>query len=331
MTFLSLNLRWLNSPRIRRLLSGRAKVVVGLVVLATAAILWRTLRSSSDDPPARLSAAASKELNDAVNLHRLPFAASVVESIKQQGYATVTVHVALSDRRKDGKSTKSGNGNDPAANLYWGARHGVEAHMIKAEGWRRVYEDKGDGKRIIRRVVLQRRVEPTDAWRARDIDEPFDLYVLANAWPAGQIAATMEQPLRDAFAAKPVMLSVEGRKIQFGSGSVMTGYIGKNAMLDRYWDPFADLSAAALPRQTGIFYICSRSAVVLYAPVVQHGLYPILFTREPIVPEAYLLDGLLKALAKGDLDVGFLTSAAGEYARFQKDVSPRRAEGMLYR
>ena len=327
----SFNLGRLQSPRLRRLLTVRSALVAGLVIAAAGTLIGRGLRSSFDGRPAGLSAAASDELNDAVNPHRLPFAASIVESIKQQRYATVTVHVALSDRRKDGKSTKSGNGNDPAANLYWGARHGVEAHLLKSAGWRLAHQDKGDGKRIIRRVVLQRRVEPTDAWRARGVNEPFDLYLLANAWPAAEIAAAMEQPLRDAFAAKPVVLSVEGRKIHFGGGSVMTGYLGKNAMLDRYWDPFADLNAAALPRQAGVFYICSRSAVVLYAPIIQHGLYPVLFAREPIVPEAYLLDGILKALARGDLDVGFLTSAAGEYARFQKDVSPQRAEAMLFR
>jgi hypothetical protein len=332
MTFPPFNLDLFRGERIRRLLGNRLVIAAAVIFVVAGVFLWRGLRApSSGDSLARLSAAPSEELNEAVNPHRLPFVASVVQAIRQNGWASVTVHVALADRRTDGKPTKAGNGDDPTANLYWGARHGVEAHLIKSGGWRRVYVDAGDNRRVLRRVVLQRRVEPTEAWRARGITEPFDLYVLANAWRGGEIVAAMEQPLRDAFAAKPLELSVEGCKVRFGAGSVIVGYLGLNRMLDSYWDPFVGLDPGTATRQTGVFYICSRSAVVLHSPVVQHGLYPVLFAREPIVPEAYLLDGLLNALRKGDLDEGFLTSAAGEYARFQKSVSAQRAEEMLYR
>ncbi|HVP11507.1 MAG TPA: hypothetical protein VMV94_10010 [Phycisphaerae bacterium] len=332
MTFQPFKFAWLSGPRIRRLLANRLLVTTAVVLAIVGVLLWRGLRAPSvGDPPARLSAAPSEGLNEAVSGHRLPFAASVVQSIRRNGWATVTVHAALDDRRTDGKPTKSGDGDNPTHNLYWGARHGIETHLTKIAGWRRVYVDQGDGKRIVRRVVLQQRVKPTDAWRARGINEPFDLYVLANAWVSGEIVAAMEQPLRDAFANQPLELVVEGRKLRFGADSTMVGYVGQNRMLDQYWDPFAGLDTTAATRQMGVFYICPRSAVVLYSPVVSHGLYPVLFARESIVPEAYLLDGLLSAFAEGDLDKGFLTSAAAEYARFQKDVSPQRAGEMLYR
>lgn len=319
------------SPR-RRLPWKRIAAAFAAVGIVLGLFLWHGLQGSTS-PAARptLSAPPSPELNEAVNPRRLSFSEAVVDSIQRLGHVTVTVHVALADHRLSGASPKFSDGDNPTNNLYWGARYGVEAYLTRSGGWKRVYADHGDGQRIVRRVVLRRRAGLSRQWQDRGVNQPFDVYLLANAWRGSDTVAAMEEPLREALSGRPVELKVQGADLEFGGGSTMVGYVGYNRILDQYWDPFADLPRERPSRQIGVFYIAPRSAVVLHSQVVKHGLYPVLFPREPIVPEAYLLDGILDAFSEGDLDDGFIEAAAREYARFQKDVSLERAQFMLYR
>lgn len=100
-------------------------------------------------------------------------------------------------------------------------------------------------------------------------------------------------------------------------------------MADAYWDPFEACKSGGHPR-IGLFYLSSMSAVYLYGSAVRHGFYPVLFARLPIVPEAYLFDGMMQALLEGELDEGFLDSAARAYAKYQKSVPAESAASMLY-
>ena len=313
----------------KRGLPGIVAVVVGCAGFFAVLVLHD--RGSVEPRAASLSASPSPALESAIFGNQLPFERSVVRMIEEQGYITVTVHVALADRSFSSVAPRFGDGDDPTTNLCWGALYGVETHLANAGGWRRAHTDDGDGAEIIRRVVFHRPAEPTEAWLSRGVTASFDVYVLANAWPSSAIVAAMEQPLRDAMTDTETVLTVDGNDIAFGAASAVVGYFGYNRMLDEYWDPFAGLTPGDHPFQAGVFYLCSRSAVVLHQPVVDRGLYSVLFVREPIVPEAYLLDGMLKAIVRGELADGVLTGTAEEYARFQTGVSPGRARAMLYR
>lgn len=313
-------------------------MLIGCIMLVA---WWASWKPSRGPAPATLSAAPSEQLREALAPDAVPFARSIVRSIERRRYVTVTVHVALANRLAPGIPAKFADGNDPATNLHWGALFGVDTHLANAGGWRRAYADGGDGREIIRRMVFHHRAEPTPAWRARGVADRFDVYLLANAWLGSATEAAMAQPLRDALSGGPVVLRVEGSEMEFGAGSVMSGYLGPNRMIDHYWDAFAGLAARSGPGNTalteggsdqmGIFYICSMSAVHLHQPVVEHGLYSVLFARQPIVAEAYILEGILEALLAGDLDDGFHTAAAERYARYQKDVSLEAALGLFFR
>jgi hypothetical protein len=310
----------------------RLGIATGILGVGGFLFLWYGLGNTRpEQSPVGLTAAPSPNLTQALSTTRRPFAEAAVDCIQSRGYLSVTIHVALADHRIDGLATRFSDGNRPATNLYWGALFGVETHLIHAAGWRRAYTDDGDGVSILRRVVFQRRVQPTAAWRRRGADREFDLFVLANAWPADHIIAAMERPLHEALGDSTTVFQVGGQPVEFGSGSVVIGYVGSNGLLEKYRDLFADLEPSVNPKQVGVFYLAPRSAVSLYAAIVQHGLYPVLLAREPIVPEAYVVDGILQALTQGDLDEGFLTAAAEQYARFQKGVSFERARAMFYR
>lgn len=310
--------------------------VAGAVVsLGAAGLIWvgASKRGEETDPSA-LRATLPRPPGGLGEASDVGFEQIVVRSIVDHGYLSVTVHVALADHARGDLSpvpVKFGNGREPKANQYWGALYGIETHFANAAGWRRVYTDFGDGVRIIRRVVFHRRGEATARWRDLGVSEPFDVYVLANAWPSSKIASAMEQPLRDALMGDRIALGIDGRDVPFGGGSVAVGYVGQNAMLGRYWDPFTDLPSASVRGGVGVFYVCWKSAVYLHRDVVEHGLHPILFVRQQIVPEAYVVDGLLRALIEGEFEDGFLSRAAEAYATYQGGVSHQRARAMIYR
>ncbi len=310
------------------------RFAVGLAVLTAliGVFLWRGLQDENEtEPLSMLSAASSDVLRNALLDEPLDFEAAITQSILRRGCFTVTIHVALADYHLADVPREFGNGASPRANLYWGALFGVETHLANAGGWRRAYTDDGDNDAIIRRVVFHKRVNPTDLWYARGIDDAFDVYVLANAYPAARIVTAMEQPLRDAMTREAILLRIDNQDVAFGAGSIVSGYVGHNWMLDQYWDAFAALPKDRTGAQRGVFYLCSRSAVVLHAPALRHDLYPILFVRSQIVPEGYLVDGILTALLRGELDDAILDEAALAYAEYQKQASPDIARQILIR
>lgn len=310
------------------------RLAIGFAVLGAliGVFLWRGLQNQSQsDALSILSAAPSEALRGAVFDEPLDFETAITQSILRRGHFTITIHVALADYRVADVPQQFGNGAGPRSNLYWGALYGVETHLANAGGWRRAHTDDGDKDAIIRRVVFHKHVQPTSLWRSRGVNAPFDVYVLANAYPAARIVTAMEQPLRDATTREAVVLRIDNQDLTFGAGSVVSGYVGHNWMLDQYWDAFAALPVERSGAQRGVFYLCSRSAIVMHAPTLKHGLYPILFVRSQIVPEAYLVDGILTALWSGELDDAILDEAAAAYAQYQKSSAPDVARRNLIR
>ncbi len=296
-------------------------------------MFWRdwSNRSKPGEQPT-LSALPSRGLLDAVTPRAADFPSLLVDRVNRDGYLSATIQVALADGRSRTPAARFGDGDDPGRNLCWGALYGIETHFANAADWRRVKTDGGDGLDIIRRVVFHKRSEPTEAWTTLGISKPFDVFVLANAWPNGRARQAMQQPLRDALCGEePVVFNIDGVPVEFGSGSVVVGYLGPNEMIDDYWEPDEVIGHCPGRQPIGVFYACSLSAVYLHDPAARRGLYPMLFARQPIVPEAYVVDGMLSALLSGELGDELLASAAREYARYQKGLSVSRAREIFFR
>lgn len=281
------------------------------------------------NPPPVLSARTSDALRAAVVGEPLEFDAAITHSIQEHGWLSATVHVALYEDGRRGR--RLGDGASPDGNMYWGALFGVDNFLVNEGGWTRVFTDSGGGG-VIRRSVFKKSVTLTESWIERGVEAPFDIYLLASAWPHSRIREAMNQPLREARCGDHAVIQVDGKSIDFGSASVLVGYLGQNEMLSNYWDPFLELKDCPPPlRQAGIFYIAPRSGILLHRPAVEHGLYSVLFAREIITPEAYVLAGMLDALTSGEMNDAFLENAADSYARYQKSVTPTQARIVLVR
>ncbi|HPF39864.1 MAG TPA: hypothetical protein P5081_01815 [Phycisphaerae bacterium] len=310
-----------NSLRTPLLIFGGAIILLLFVV--------RGLQPESGRPPTVLTAQPSYALSQAARDELPSLPATIAEDIQRHGYVSVTIHVGLFDR--DASGATFANGDDPRTNLYWGALYGIDTHLPNAADWRRVHRDQGRDEHIIARSVFQKHVTPSEHWVAFGVTRPFDVYVLANAWRHDHLVEAMEQPIRDAICGAVTQIPIEGRLIEFAGASAVVGYVGQNHMLDEYWDPLARLDGCHLTRRIGIFYAAPFSAAALHRPLEETGLYSVLFTRNRITPEAYVVDGILDALIVGDLDDGFVDSAAAQYARYQKGVGIETARSFFIR
>lgn len=314
-----------NSPRTIR---GPLLVFCGAIILLLFVV--RGLQPQTGHVPPSLSARPPTAIGGALTNGLPDFDQSIADEIRKNGVITVTVHVGLYHQAGDSPRDFS-KGDDPESNFYWGALFGIDTHFANAAGWRRAYRDRGDGRRILARSVFHKRVEPSEHWIERGVEKPFDVFVLANAWDHREVVSAMEQPIRAALCHETTTIECEGRSLGFDSKSVIVGYVGSNHMLEEYWDPLAQLGDCQPTRRVGVFYACPRSAVVLHMPLIDAGLYPVLFTRNTITPEAYVVDGIMEALMVGDLDAGFIDSAATQYARYQKGVGVESARNLFVR
>jgi hypothetical protein len=314
-----------NLPRTIR---GPLLIFGGAIILLLFVV--RGLQPQTGQSPPSLSARPATSIG-AARTNGLPaFDQSIADEIRQKGFVTVTVHVGLFHHTDD-SHREFARGDDPENNFYWGALFGFDTHFANAAGWRRAFRDRGEGRRILARSVFHKRVEPTEHWIDRGVENPFDIFVLANAWNHTEIVHAMEQPIRAALCRETTTIKCEGRSLGFDSDSVIVGYVGPNHMLEEYWDPLVQLGHCRPTRRIGVFYACPRSAVVLHMPLIDAGLYPVLFTRNTITPEAYVVDGILDALLIGDLDDGFIDSAATQYARYQKGIDIETARNLFVR
>ena len=255
----------------------------------------------------------------------------LVARIRRDGYLSITIHVALLENSDNPRDTFR-QASHPETNLVWGALYGIDTHFPNAAKWKRILSDKGDGSSaIIRRSIFKKTSRPTEHWAARGIDQPFDVYVLALAWDGNHTLDAMQAPVRDALCNIERTIDADGRQLRFGGDSVILGYAGENVLLEKYTDPVAAAQPCNLNEIRGIFYLCSRSAIVLHLPLIEAGFQSILFTRGNLPPEAYAINGILDALLIGDLDRGFTDSAAAQYARYQKRVDVEKARALFYR
>lgn len=302
-------------------------VVGGAIILLLFVV--RGLQPEAGRAPTVLTAKPSYALSKTARDEMPSFPETVADRVRRQGYVTVSVHVGLYDR--DNTGAVYADGDDPQTNLYWGALYGIDTHFANAAHWRRVYRDGGTGQDVVARAVFQKHVTPSEHWVALGVTQPFDVYVLATAWRHKHLVEAMEQPLREAICGEITKLDINGRTIAFGGDSAIVGYVGQNHMRDEYWDPLAQLEGCQLSHPVGVFYAAPFSAAGLHRPLIETGLYPVLFTRNRITPEAYVVDGILEALIVGDFGQGFVDSAANQYARYQKGIGIETARSFFIR
>lgn len=321
-------------------IGGVAAVVAALAALAGGYSYIQSTRHAAptSQPPVHTNIAPMRPPTEQATQRRAEtFERMLVDELLRDRRIFIVVHVALAGPSK--RSQPPRPTFDLRSDLRWGAMYGFATYLSRLPGWRRVDEFQlqilADGAArsdlgVADSVLLRCAVQPGEMWQARGMKQPFDVFVLGIAYAPDAALTAMKACVQQAMGWRTTRITLDREGLVLDQPPVVVGYLGRNAVAEEPVDLFASFRIDA-PRPTGIFFAASHSALQLHAACVHHGLYPVLFAREPIVPEAYLIEGILSALESGRLDDGFLDSAATAYARRQKGVSPQRARDMLFR
>lgn len=198
-----------------------------------------------------------------------------------------------------------GNGQDPANNLYWGARYGVRTYLLK-HGWEEVESKEPLAEGMLARIVLRRTVERPGKVRAQAT-------LVAEAWDGRRIRTAIDRFLRMAGG--------------HGGGSPhVVAYVGHDGLME-FPVPDQPQPVEKAPARSAVVLACS-SRDYFRKPLEAAGAHALLLTTQLMAPEAYTLDAALTKAFSGGTPEEVREAAAEAYDQHQK-CGIRGARGMF--
>ena len=235
-----------------------------------------------------------------------PRAAAQAE-VKTEPYASRVAYVivALCDNVNQGivpVPAALGNGDDPARNLYWGARFGVKTHFNASREWRAVSAVENPAPKVLERVVYRHRT--------------LDAYLVADAYRGAEI----EQATADFFNVASGNLNPTfedgGKTYGLGRGAAapLVAYVGHDGLMD--------FQLTALPkrrddlRRDAVILACA-SKRYFAAGLKETGAHPLVWTTNLMAPEAYVLKAALDGWLAGEDGESVRLRTARAYDKYQ--------------
>ncbi|MBI3270906.1 MAG: hypothetical protein HYZ53_18030 [Planctomycetes bacterium] len=206
-----------------------------------------------------------------------------------------------------------GNGQDPATNLYWGARFGVKSHFAKV-GWQRLSVAGAPEGGVLERIVFRRTV-------ARPGGASATCVVVAEAWDGRRIRDAIGRFLSLSAGDPPAQIEAsdaDGQKVSVtaGGASHVVAYVGHDGLME-FAAPGVPGPGLGGPRRSAMVLACSSRAYFA-APVARAGAHALVLTTGLMAPEAYTLDAALLRFFGGGTPAEVRAAAAGAYATYQK-------------
>ncbi len=240
--------------------------------------------------------------------------ARIDADLAQSKPITIHVIVALCDNKNQGivkVPALIGNGQDPRNNLYWGALYGVNTHLTRKGGWKKVEVEKPANMHILDRAVFYTSVKRNG--------QAVPVYIVADAWDGAQIKASLQRFLE--FSAghidEPVTTfhNNTSKVLQAGSASHLVGFIGHNGLMD-----FALGTPTKRPNAPArsAFILACKSKPYFEASLQKAGAHPLLLTTGFMAPEAYTVDSAIRTWASAKNSDSVREAAAQAYHQYQK-------------
>jgi len=222
----------------------------------------------------------------------------------QEHARTIHIFVALCDNEHQGivpVPKELGKGDDPAHNLYWGARYGVKTFLSKSQDWTLVKTQKNPSEEVLERIILKHKTA-----RA---------YLVADAYRGDQIKKAVVDFLDAAAGNNPATLGLENESLGLHGGAGLVVYVGHNGLMDFNVEqptPGKD----AKPREAIV--LACKSEPYFQPRLSQCKCKSVLLTTGFMAPEAYTLEaGAAGWLAKETADK-IKERAALAYDKHQK-------------
>jgi hypothetical protein len=233
----------------------------------------------------------------------------------QERARTIHVFVALCDNEHQGivpVPKELGQGDDPAHNLYWGARFGVKTFLRKSQDWTLVKTEKNPREEILERIIFKHKTS-----RA---------YLVADAYRGEQIKKAVADLLGAAAGNDSQAVKLDNDSLGLQGGADLVVYVGHNGLMD-----FAVESPApqreAKPRDAIV--LACKSRPYFQPRLSQFKSKSVLLTTGLLAPEAYTLEAAVAGWLSREPAEKIRARAARAYDKYQK-CGGKAARNLFY-
>ncbi|MFL6254546.1 MAG: hypothetical protein ACJ74T_05965 [Pyrinomonadaceae bacterium] len=242
----------------------------------------------------------------------------VKTEVKTEPYAgkVAYVIVALCDNVNQGivpVAPALGNGDDPARNLYWGARFGVKTHFGASREWRAVSAVENPAPKVLERVVYKHRT--------------LDAYLVADAYRGAEIKQATVDFFNVASGNLNPTFEDGGKTYGLGRGAAahLVAYVGHDGLMDFQLDAFPKRRDEV--RRDAVILACISKKY--FAPQLKEtGAHPLVWTTNLLAPEAYVLKAALDGWLAGEDGEQVRLRTAKAYAKYQ-NCGLKAAQGLF--
>ncbi len=239
---------------------------------------------------------------------RAPVRAAATPEIPVKAYAgkMAYVVVALCDNVNQGivpVPAALGNGDDPARNLYWGARFGVKTFFRAGRDWQLLSVTPDPGPRVLERVVFKHKRQ--------------DAYLVADAYRGAEIRQATADFLEAASgnSRQTVTVGADTYGLSRGASSHLVAYVGHDGLMDF---KLARLPKKADERTRDAVVLACASKPYFSQAMREAGARPLLWTTNLMAPEAYVLGATLDGWLNDETGEQVRERAAQAYNSYQK-------------
>ncbi|MGH9755432.1 MAG: hypothetical protein ACREA2_21855 [Blastocatellia bacterium] len=215
----------------------------------------------------------------------------------------IHVLVALCDNESQGivpVPARIGNGDDPANNLYWGAKFGVKTFFKRASDWKLIAETRNPRAGILERLVFKHQTKNAhlvaDAYRGREIKQCVADFFEFSAGRAGE------------------MLNANSVELHAGGGADLVAYVGHDGLMDFSLDSYPQ---KADDRRRDAIMLACLSKRYFAEPLRKTGANPLLWTTGLMAPEAYVLKAAIDGWVLNEGGEEVRRRAATAYNKYQ--------------
>jgi len=234
----------------------------------------------------------------------------------QDRIQTIHVFVALCDNEHQGivrVPKELGKGDDPAHNLYWGARYGVKTFLSKSQDWTVVTTQKNPSNEFLERIILKHKRD-----RA---------YFVADAYRGDRIKKAVADFLSAAAGNNATTLELEKDRLGLCGGADLVAYVGHNGLMDFSAEQPAPQKGAK-PRD--VIVLACKSKPYFQPFLSQSKCRSVLLTTGFMAPEAYTLEAAVAGWLANETAGRIKECAALAYNKHQK-CTLKAARNLFYR
>jgi len=231
-------------------------------------------------------------------------AVAAPQPAKRNSGKLIHVLVALCDNEHQGivpVPARIGDGDDPANNLYWGARFGVKTFFKGANDWKLIAETQNPRAGILERLVFKHQTRNVhliaDAYRGREIKRCVSDFFEFSAGRGGET------------------IKANSVELHAGGGADLVAYVGHDGLMDFSLD---SRPQKADDRQRDAIMLACLSKRYFAEPLRRTGASPLLWTTGLMAPEAYVLKAAIDGWAMNEDGEGIRRRAATAYNQYQR-------------